>query len=594
VQIAPCVLFDTLTQSASTSAEETLRHVNIQTHQCGRVVPRYATRYSLSIITYDRLAPEKVPAGAGPQVRSAEAPAPADGVLQFPIPNTSHVAVIIDGYWVAAGTPVLPSISNIVTQTGLRPQSLVTGPGTPVTQALVGGTTGTAGDIYLDASAPALSGVSYANVGVAMISRAATPNIIATMGDDNAHGPALFAIYDTHRDSGGTATSSSQLMYVTGDAMMHLPGFGLFSGRTSYRELPAVPDNVVHDVSIINPRDASGGATSRVTFFKSKAEFDTGSPATTKYLAYSRGDAGQSNINFDSQIVLHNGAQYHFRAFSVADPDANGKDTFWVKAATNGDSITNTRADMWVSGYVGVGTPNPGTPGSAKLQVEDLNNNTELLVSAGDVPGNAHSPTMTLMRKDGNHAQLAKYGFQIDSADNKFKLLYGATGAFASTPLIVDTTGNATFAGNVSAGGVINAKYQDVAEWVPAGGALPSGTVVILNRAKTNEVTPSTTAYDTAVAGVVSDQPGVLLGTAGADKAKIATTGRVKVRVDATTHPVNIGDLLVTSDVPGTAMYSEPLDLGGVKIHRPGTLIGKALEPLPSGQGEILVLLSLQ
>jgi hypothetical protein len=41
-------------------------------------------------------------------------------------------------------------------------------------------------------------------------------------------------------------------------------------------------------------------------------------------------------------------------------------------------------------------------------------------------------------------------------------------------------------------------------------------------------------------------------------------------------------------------MFSEPLDLGGTKIHRPGTLNGKALEPLPTGEGEILVLLSLQ
>jgi hypothetical protein len=41
-------------------------------------------------------------------------------------------------------------------------------------------------------------------------------------------------------------------------------------------------------------------------------------------------------------------------------------------------------------------------------------------------------------------------------------------------------------------------------------------------------------------------------------------------------------------------MKSQPIDVGGIKIHRPGTLIGKALEPLPSGHGEILVLLSLQ
>ena len=41
-------------------------------------------------------------------------------------------------------------------------------------------------------------------------------------------------------------------------------------------------------------------------------------------------------------------------------------------------------------------------------------------------------------------------------------------------------------------------------------------------------------------------------------------------------------------------MRSEPVDVGGVKMHRPGTLIGKALEPLPAGEGQILVLLSLQ
>jgi hypothetical protein len=68
----------------------------------------------------------------------------------------------------------------------------------------------------------------------------------------------------------------------------------------------------------------------------------------------------------------------------------------------------------------------------------------------------------------------------------------------------------------------------------------------------------------------------------------------VKVKVDATRGPVHVGDLLVTSDVEGVAMRSVEVDLGGVKIHRPGTIIGKALETLESGTDEILVLLSLQ
>jgi hypothetical protein len=96
------------------------------------------------------------------------------------------------------------------------------------------------------------------------------------------------------------------------------------------------------------------------------------------------------------------------------------------------------------------------------------------------------------------------------------------------------------------------------------------------------------------VAGVVSAQPGIALGEAGEGKVLVATTGRVKVKVDATRSPIHIGDLLVTSDKDGLAMKSEPLNLGGAEIHRPGTLIGKALEPLESGTGEILVLLSLQ
>jgi hypothetical protein len=66
------------------------------------------------------------------------------------------------------------------------------------------------------------------------------------------------------------------------------------------------------------------------------------------------------------------------------------------------------------------------------------------------------------------------------------------------------------------------------------------------------------------------------------------------VKVDATRGPIRIGDLLVTSDTPGTAMKSAAIDVAGIPMHRPGTLIGKALEPLAGGQGEILVLLSLQ
>jgi hypothetical protein len=140
----------------------------------------------------------------------------------------------------------------------------------------------------------------------------------------------------------------------------------------------------------------------------------------------------------------------------------------------------------------------------------------------------------------------------------------------------------------------IKAHYQDIAEWVPASSDLAPGTVVILNRDRRNEVMASVSSYDTTVAGVVSHQPGISLGHEAADKEQIATTGRVKVRVDARNRAINVGDLLVTSDLPGMAMRSEPMSINGRSFHQPGTIIGKALEPLENGTGEILVLLSMQ
>jgi hypothetical protein len=140
----------------------------------------------------------------------------------------------------------------------------------------------------------------------------------------------------------------------------------------------------------------------------------------------------------------------------------------------------------------------------------------------------------------------------------------------------------------------IVAKYQDVAEWVESSEQLAAGTVVVLDSTKSNQVISSSVSYDTRVAGVISAQPGIALGEKSDNKVLVATTGRVKVKVDASRGPIHIGDLLVTSNIPGVAMKSEAVNLGGVQIHRPGTLIGKALEPLEKGKGEILVLLSLQ
>jgi hypothetical protein len=267
-------------------------------------------------------------------------------------------------------------------------------------------------------------------------------------------------------------------------------------------------------------------------------------------------------------------------------------------AATTIPLLYYASAHYLTGGNVVIGGTSPST--GAKLLVNYPANTTGIVgfTGAGGVTGDQTVLKSVYVENGATEIQIGWNSFGFHNPNYAY--------VSSSLPLVLQPTSgkvgigvtNPAFAldvaGSINATGTVRATFQDVAEWVPCSGDVPPGTVVILNSDKNNEVMPSSGAYDTRVAGVVSARPGLLLGEAGASKAQIATTGRVRVRVDATKHAIRVGDLLVTSDTSGAAMKSEPLDLGGVKIHRPGTLIGKALEPLASGHGEILVLLSLQ
>jgi hypothetical protein len=123
---------------------------------------------------------------------------------------------------------------------------------------------------------------------------------------------------------------------------------------------------------------------------------------------------------------------------------------------------------------------------------------------------------------------------------------------------------------------------------------IEKGSVVVIDEEHPGQLKLSTRAYDTQVAGIISGANGVNTGLAMLQEGSldagenVALTGRVYVQADASHGAISPGDLLTTSDTPGHAMK--------VTDHNKaqGAILGKAMSPLKSGTGMVLVLVSLQ
>ena len=118
------------------------------------------------------------------------------------------------------------------------------------------------------------------------------------------------------------------------------------------------------------------------------------------------------------------------------------------------------------------------------------------------------------------------------------------------------------------------------------------GSVMVLD--DDGGIRPCEKAYDTRTVGVISGagpyRPAIVLDRkeAGKDRAQIALIGKVCCRVDATFAPIRVGDLLTSSPTRGHAMRATD------PISAFGTVIGKAIEPLSEGRGQIRILVTLQ
>jgi hypothetical protein len=156
--------------------------------------------------------------------------------------------------------------------------------------------------------------------------------------------------------------------------------------------------------------------------------------------------------------------------------------------------------------------------------------------------------------------------------------------------------------GNVRIRGSVQGNYGDLAEIYLSDVELVPGELVSLDP-DADRIIRSREAEE-AVIGIVSTTPAFVLNMqevssevtlpAGVKGYPVALCGRVPCKVTDENGPIRRGDALTASSKPGHAMRAEPMLVDGKPLHRPGTLVGKALENHPAGDGVIEVFVALR
>ena len=275
--------------------------------------------------------------------------------------------------------------------------------------------------------------------------------------------------------------------------------------------------------------------------------------------------------------------------FQLREQDGNGSGIFPLSSgAILGDSQS----------YCGVYGSSGGSAGADLLTTGAVGVIGQNNSSGNGVVGYSESGTGVAGHStsgygvSGEGGDIGVYAHNLTTPGNTVYLATrGLAGDFSGDVAVsgnITVTGNVTVSGDVILPGADCAEEFDVAEAV----AIEPGTVMVFDQ--DGALHQSQHAYDKRVAGVISGageyRPGMILDRQQSrnNRVPVALVGKVYCKVDAQYSPVEIGDLLTTSQTPGHAMKAiEPAKAFGA-------VIGKALRALAQGQSLIPILIALQ
>ena len=305
--------------------------------------------------------------------------------------------------------------------------------------------------------------------------------------------------------------------------------------------------------------------------------------------------AGAVCWNSGSVSLMVNQGVFEYDLANVASSCSNFNDggNYELEVSADGsvlsprEKILATATSITSSFLTGYDGTNPNVLGDLALS---SGGKVLFLGTGSGAPGNSSGRKINLF----DAKNTAQYLIGVDSSTLYFTSpqifsWYTTNGSNYTEVLKIDggnltVSGNANFYGGVWAKDGFTCGASDVAEIVSAK-TYEAGSVVCISKNGQDEYELCSQAYAANVAGVVSENPGLLLNGETGDGLKLALSGRVYVKVTNENGPIQKGDALVSSSKAGYAMKGET-----AKVLR-SMLIGKALEEFNGQEGEILILI---
>lgn len=351
-----------------------------------------------------------------------------------------------------------------------------------------------------------------------------------------------------------------QKVFTNNPCKVFIRGFNTTGNRTTFTDWKTILSNTDTILSADTANRDSAGNVIKDTYVKKIGDTMTGgitfSKSTTgnNYVGPGEGDVSDAVVANQSNLAI-NGWQTVGVRKSKSDPYTISMNARTGDIHTKGKITGDSTATF--TGAVTAPTFNGHASEASKVSVTNVSQNTVLMQSTqtdGDgcriVIGRPNDCNLYFQLNDSNPSGGTPAAFILHQCYNNY-------GTVQSSAYLLDENHNTSFPGVLTAARVVNAQYNDYAEFFERGEETEAGDIIALDLSSDEERYVKATPRNRVIVGIHSDEYAHIIGGENGKTLEenlknfipVALAGRVHVKVSGVVYK---GDRIVISNgMPG-------------------------------------------